>query len=170
MTANGIPAKPSAVVTRGPSKRLARIFTILVVMNIVTALGALAMGQLTLMLLNGRHDVDAIFAGLNNARLRELAAKISSDGDDAFGPLDAAIEITFQNGERIAERVDCRKELRFYPTMADMPQRLRALCSKHLSASAIDDLVSAVDALQYSGGADRLLDLLGTLGEPPGNG
>ena len=120
------------------------------------------------MLLNGRHDVDAIFAGLDNTRLQQLAAKIGSDGDGAFGPLDAAIEITFQNGERIVERVDCGKEPRFYPTMADMPQRRRAMCGEHLSGVAIDQLVTAVEGIQQSGGATRLLDLLGALGEPSG--
>lgn len=113
------------------------------------------------MLLNGRHDVDAIFAGLNNARLQQLAAKIGSDGGDGFGPLDAAIEITYRNGERIAERVNCGTESRFYPTMASMPQRLRAMCGRHLTPIAIDELVNSVDALEEPGGAARLLDLLG---------
>ena len=96
MTVTANPSKPAAgIATRDHSKRLARIFMILVVMNIVTALGALSMGQLTLLLLNGRQQETTVWND-RIARLMELR--------DALHALDVPANSIFDTGDAAAER------------------------------------------------------------------
>ncbi|MCE9521238.1 MAG: response regulator [Alphaproteobacteria bacterium] len=95
MNANKKTAEFVAAPTRDHSKRLARVFTVLVVMNIVTALGALAMGQLTLILLNGRQAETTVW----NARIAKLM-----ELRDALHALDVPANSIFETGDAAAER------------------------------------------------------------------
>ena len=124
------------------------------------------------MLLFGSHDFRAIENGLNNLELRRLAEKVSSDGSDSFGPLDAAIEIVMMDGRRIEERVDCGDDPRFFPTMITIADRLQTMCGRYLDSAMIDRLVATVDCLEQDGGIGRFFDLIEAIGNcrQPKNG
>ena len=116
------------------------------------------------MLLYGRHDYTAIIKGLNDVRLLRLAEKVTSDGDDGFGPFDANIEILMNDGRRIVERVDCANEPRFFPTMETISGRFQTMCGTHVDRAMIDGLIGTVEAVDQPGGGDRLLEFLGSMG------
>jgi signal transduction histidine kinase/CheY-like chemotaxis protein/HPt (histidine-containing phosphotransfer) domain-containing protein len=92
--------KAAETATRNHSKTLSRVFIILVVTNIVTALGALGMGQLTLDLLNERQEETSDW-NVRIARLMELR--------DALHALDEPANSIFETGDAALERTKLAK-------------------------------------------------------------
>jgi 2-methylcitrate dehydratase PrpD len=147
---NGKPAYP-AIISTGPYS------------NVEETLPNKPFGVAS-MLLYGKHDYETIMSGLNDVHLLRLAEKVTSDGDDDFGPFDASIEILMDDGRRIFERVDCANEPRFFPNMETMSHRFEMMCGTYLDQAMIEGLIGAVRALDQPGGGEPLLEILGSMG------
>jgi 2-methylcitrate dehydratase PrpD len=116
------------------------------------------------MLLYGEHNFKAIMRGLEDKALLRLAEKVSSDGDESFGPFDASIEIAMNDGSKISERVDCRDDPRFFPTLDTMAQRFESMCGDYLGSENIHHLIDIVSQLDKHGGGAQLFKFLSSIG------
>ena len=89
--------KPLAPATASPSahsKRLGRLFSVLAIMNILTAVGALSMSQVTLQVLNARQSQSALWNEriANLMVLRDSVERLDLPANSIFESQDVALE------------------------------------------------------------------------------
>ncbi|MBI1213247.1 MAG: response regulator [Alphaproteobacteria bacterium] len=98
MTANAAPNQPTlskaAASPSSHSKRLGRLFGVLAIVNILTAVGALSMSQVTLQVLNSRQAQSAVWAEriTNLMALRRSVEQLDIPGNSIFESQDVALE------------------------------------------------------------------------------
>lgn len=119
--------------------RLSRIFAVLAILNIVTAVGALSMSQFTLTMLQ-EQQVDA---GTWNTRVEELM-----DLRLVVAKLDGPANAIFQSKDVVAERRNlAAAEAQFGQTLARVREQFAPVVEGELSATPLAKQVQSIDAI-----------------------